>query len=837
MSLITLGEMLMAFYSNNFTLQLGFLGVALASLVSLFSNSVNSSAATDSSASDKHNSKTAVVSNFQGTDSGALAVFTPTGKEIGKCPLKHTSVVANISGYVNRVTVKQVFENPFKEKIEAVYTFPLSETAAVDDMLMKVGNRTIHGTIKRREEAQQLYDAAKSKGQLASLLNQERPNIFSQNVANIRPGDQIEVVLSYVDLLPYEQGTYSFVFPTVVGPRFIPGNPNGKQGQGRLPDTDQVPDASLITPVTAKKGERAGHDISIDVNINSGIAINNISSKLHEVAINKKSANSAHISLVNKNTIPNKDFVLTYDVASDKLQSGYLTHGKNGAGYFTIMVMPPKKAKPEQIAPKEMIFLIDCSGSQHGAPLDKAKETLSYIVEHMNANDTFQIISFNDNVAMFADKPQLFSESMKKKAKQFINKLEANGGTWMAPAVEKACAIPADNHRLRIVTFMTDGYVGNDFEVVDIVKKLRGQSRWFPFGTGNGVNRLLIDNMAKEGGGEAEYVLLNSAHDEVGKKFYDRIASPVLTDIKVDFHGLPVKEVYPSHVSDVWAEKPLYIKGRYTGARKGIITISGYAAGKPYKQDISIDLPTNENDNSSLGSIWARAKVDRLMSEDWLGAQKNSINKELKEEIVKTALEHHIMSQYTSFVAIEDKVVKGDKGEPRTIAVPVEMPDGVSYDMNICAEGRLSGVGGGLVRMRQMASSPKPYPGKSKAGLPVLEAPEPSQLVLEKRKSNCSPQLSDAEKDKQSYSKKASPALQTLFSQTAKHSFDIVNGTIGIKLIVKNTEASTLDALKKLGIKIVKIKNKEILCRVPISKLVLMAQLDEVISFDAAKVN
>ena len=207
----------MAFYSNNFTLQLGFLGVALESLVSLFSNSVNSSAATDSSASDKHNSKTAVVSNFQGTDSGALAVFTPTGKEIGKCPLKHTSVVANISGYVNRVTVKQVFENPFKEKIEAVYTFPLSETAAVDDMLMKVGNRTIHGTIKRREEAQQLYDAAKSKGQLASLLNQERPNIFSQNVANIRPGDQIEVVLSYVDLLPYEQGTYSFVFSNCSG--------------------------------------------------------------------------------------------------------------------------------------------------------------------------------------------------------------------------------------------------------------------------------------------------------------------------------------------------------------------------------------------------------------------------------------------------------------------------------------------------------------------------------------------------------------------------------------------------------------------------------------------
>ena len=638
---------------------------------------------------------------FAGANSGALAVFGPTGKELGNCPLKHTSVSADVSGYLSRVTVKQLFANPYKEKIEAIYTFPLSETSAVDEMLMKVGKRTIHGTIKKREEAKQIYDAAKARGNVASLLDQERTNIFTQSVANIMPGEEVEITIHYVDLLPYEAGNYSFVFPTVVGPRFIPGQAvTGKTGTGRVPNTDSVPDASKITPPIAPKGERAGHDIDIQVSIDSGVPLKDIESKVHEVDVQKTDATHAKVSLKNKNTLPNKDFVLSWGVAADKLQSGYLAHRDGGSGYFTLMMLPPKRVTPAEISPKEMIFLIDCSGSQSGPPLQKAKETLHYIIDHMNPNDTFQILSFNNNVTKFAPKPLHVNAEMKKRANEFIDQLQANGGTWMAPAVEEACAIPADENRLRIVSFMTDGFVGNDFEIIGMIKKLRKNSRWFPFGTGSSVNRMLIDGIAREGGGEAEYVLLNSPGPVVGKKFYDRISTPVLTDIKLDFHGMPVKEVFPHELADVWAEKPLYIKGRYTEPTAGTVTITGFAGGKPYKQDLAVNFPAAEKKNGVIASVWARAKVDRLMGEDWFGAQKGSVNPELKEEIIKTALDHHIMTQYTSFVAVEEKVVT-EGGKAKTVTVPVEVPEGVDRDMAYGDEGNM--LGSGTINMHRYA--------------------------------------------------------------------------------------------------------------------------------------
>lgn len=628
------------------------------------------------------NAKESKANKFGGQGSGTLMAMIGGGKTLGQCPLKHTSVTANISGYVSRVTVKQIFENPFKDKIEAIYTFPLSETGAVDDMKMKVGDRIIKGTIKKREDAKAIYDQAKANGQVASLLDQERTNIFTQSVANILPGNKIEVTIQYVDLLPYEAGRYTFAFPTVVGPRFIPGTTAvGKSGTGRIPDTDMVPDASKITPPVAAAGTRAGHDISIDVNIDSGVPISGINSKVHEVNIAQRGLTAAQISLTDKDTLPNKDFVLSWDVASDAVKSGYLTYkpSTTADGYFTLMVMPPKRVKPDQIQPKEMIFVIDCSGSQSGKPLDKCKETMRYIIEHMNANDTFQIIAFSNEARPLFAKPEKVSAEMKAKALKHINELQANGGTWMAPAVEQACKIPADEHRLRVVTFMTDGYVGNDFEILGMIKKLRDKSRWFSFGTGSSVNRMLIDGMAKEGGGEADYVLLNTSGNEVGKKFYDRISTPVLTDVELAWDGLSVKEVFPNELSDVWAERPLYIKGRYIKPGAGTVTISGYSGGKPYTEKLAVKFPENANGSESIASVWARAKVDRLMSEDYAGAQTGAVNKELKDEIVKVALDHHIMTQYTSFVAVEEKKVTKD-GVLKTVVVPVELPDGVDRE-------------------------------------------------------------------------------------------------------------------------------------------------------------
>ena len=603
--------------------------------------------------------------------SGTLLAMAGSGKELGQCPLKHTDVSCDIAGYVARVTVKQTFHNPYKDKIEALYTFPLSQQGAVDEMVMKVGERTIHGTIKKREEARQIYEQARANGQTASLLDQERSNIFSQSVANIEPGKDIEITIKYVETLNYDKGKYSFVFPTVVGPRFTPPTTNVEP----LSQTTTLPGEKQYV----KEGQRSGHDLSLNVHLNAGMAVSDLKSQLHEIKIENGGPGKADISLLDKNTIANRDFVLSWNVAQDNLKSGYLTYRDAAVdqnGYFTLMLVPPKRVSPDKIAPKEMIFVIDCSGSQSGPPLDKAKETMRYILDHMNADDTFQIIAFSDTTRTFAAQPEKVSEAMKEKAHKFISALQANGGTWMAPAVEEACKAPADQHRLRIVTFMTDGFVGNDLEILGMIKKLRGVSRWFPFGTGNSVNGMLIDGMAREGGGEADYVLLNSSGEAAGKKFYDRIASPVLTDIKIKIDGVKTAEVFPREVSDVWAEKPLYFKGKYTAGGAGTVTLSGFAAGQPYEQKLTVNFPQNNAANPGIASLWARAKVDRLMSEDYLGAQNGTPNKELKEEIVNTALAHHIITQYTSFVAVEEKNVTKN-GKFQTITVPLEMPDGL----------------------------------------------------------------------------------------------------------------------------------------------------------------
>jgi Ca-activated chloride channel homolog len=611
--------------------------------------------------------------------SGSLTVIEPDGKPGAACPLEHTSVNAEISGFVARVTVKQTFHNQSDKKIEAVYTFPLSASAAVDDMTMLVGKRLVKGTIKRREEARQIYERARERGHVASLLDQERPNIFTQSVANIGPGEKVEITIAYVEMLPYADGAFTFCFPMVVGPRFIPGDPAGSSGTGWARDTNQVRDASRITPPVAAKGTRAGHDIDLQVTINAGVLIGGVESKLHEISTEKKSDSKWVVSLSNKKEIPNRDFVLKYTVAGEQVRSGVLAHREGNEGYFTIVMIPPKRVKPDQVAPKEMIFVIDCSGSQRGLPLEKAKETMRYVIDKMNPDDTFNIIDFNHNARALFPEPKRNSRENREKALRYLQSLEANGGTWMGPAVEAVCKSPAAENRLRIVTFMTDGYVGNDFEIMSLVKKLRGKSRWFPFGTGNSVNRFLLDSMARVGGGEVEYILLKSPGKNVAEKFYRRIASPVLTDIAVSFDGVTVEDVYPRAVSDLWDGKPLVFKGRYTKPGKGRVTVRGFSGGKPYEQTLEVNLPDKDTGNAALASLWARAKVDDLMDGDWMGMQRGAPAAEIKEKIAKVALAHRIMTQFTSFVAVEETVVTVG-GKPTRVTVPVELPDGVSRE-------------------------------------------------------------------------------------------------------------------------------------------------------------
>ncbi|HEY9705917.1 MAG TPA: VIT domain-containing protein, partial [Allocoleopsis sp.] len=314
---------------------------------------------------------------------GGLFSQTKDGKK-QVFPLKHTEVKAKISGNVSRVEVTQTFENPFQNPLEAIYVFPLPDEAAVDEMEIKIGDRIIKGNIKKREEAKQIYDQAKREGRTAGLLEQERDNIFTQSLANIKPGEKIDVTIRYNESLSFEKGNYEFVFPMVVGPRYIPGNPipNSKG------DTDQVPDASRITPPVIKPGTRSGHDINVTVEIDAGMPINKITSTSHKINIDKSGQKSI-IKLEKGDNIPNKDLIVRYQVSGEKTEATVLTDQNEKGGHFAVYLIPAVEYKAKEIVPKDVVFLMDTSGSQSGDPIVKSQELMRRFINGLNPNDTF----------------------------------------------------------------------------------------------------------------------------------------------------------------------------------------------------------------------------------------------------------------------------------------------------------------------------------------------------------------------------------------------------------------------------------------------------------------
>jgi Ca-activated chloride channel family protein len=811
---------------------------------------------------------TAVVSPASEKDrgpGGSLNIIHPEVSPGSACPLEHTSVKAELSGFVARTRVTQVFKNPLDKKIEAVYTFPLSAQGAVDEMLMRVGDREIKGVIKKREEARRIYDEARQRGKTASLLDQERPNIFTQSVANIMPGETVEITIKYVEPLAFDDGAFTYSFPMVVGPRFIPRTAANEATAVR---GDGVPDAGRITPPVTPKGTRAGHDVDLTVTLHAPVPVSDITCPLHEVVIERPSPDRATVTLKNNREIPNRDFTLTYTAAGDRIHSGILTHKTGKRGFVTVVVIPPKRVAPEAIAPKEMVFVIDCSGSQAGWPLAKAKEAMKYFIDRMNPNDTFNIIDFNVGARQLFSKARKNSPETRKLALEYLEGLEARGGTWMGDAVAAVCKVPPPEHRLRIVTFMTDGYVGNDFEIIGLVKKLRGNSRWFPFGTGNSVNRFLLEGMARVGGGEPEYVLLNTPAEEAAKRFYDRIASPALTDAKIEAEGVTLEEISPAQPNDLWARKPLIFTARYKAPGQGTLIVRGFSGGKPYEERLAVTLPEREEDNAALASLWARAKVEALMDEDMFGAQRGAVTEEIRSQIVNIALEHKIITQYTSFVAVEETVIKVG-GEPVKIVVPVEMPDGVSRE-GVFGEtdGSAKGTGGAgdkdggflLGKLRAAARfSVAPFSeritapatssqGRAGAGASSLAPHKASANGMERKKANDRERNANGDVASEAAAKMA-PELTKLLElirkgydiQKAAHEAGVTldEGCVLLHIVFKGEADTAVALMEKAGLRVIftAAAGKTVLGKALPDKLEKLAKLERVMFLRPASPN
>jgi Ca-activated chloride channel homolog len=481
-----------------------------------------------------------------------------------------------------------------------------------------------------------------------------------------------------VQNLNYEHGAYEFVFPMVVGPRYIPGIPIGNQAGGRLPDTTRFPDGSRISPPITPEGTRAGHDISLAVALDAGVPIQDIRSATHDIDVDRTSATTATVKLKNEAEIPNKDFILKYDVAGSELSDGILFHSsKDRGGFFSLILEPPARFPEHDVAPKELVFVLDTSGSMMGFPIEKAKEVIDLALDGLYPGDTFNLITFSGDTHILFPEPVYPTAESLRKAEAFLASRSGSGGTEMMKAIRAALAPSDSQDHVRIVCFLTDGYVGNDMEIIAEVQK-HPNARVFSFGIGNAVNRFLLSKMAEVGRGEVEFVTLADKAEASAHRFYERIRAPLLTDVSIDWGKLPVTDVYPSRLPDLFASKPLVITGRYTAPIQSTIQLRGHRAGMSFKRDIDLNFTAEAPQHDVLASLWARTKIEDLMSQDWRGMQTGTPAGLLREQITQLGLDYRLMTQFTSFVAVEERTVMQD-GKPRRVQVPVEMPEGVSY--------------------------------------------------------------------------------------------------------------------------------------------------------------
>ena len=614
-----------------------------------------------------------------GPGSGALLAHVPAGRGSGAIevplPLEHTAVDAVINGYISTVSVRQRFGNPFSSKIEASYLFPLPEKAAVSEFLMIIGERRIRGILREKEEAKAIYQAARSQGYRASLLEQRRPNVFEQKVANIEPGKSIDVDIKYFHTLAYEDGHYSFVFPTVVGPRYnAPGTFDPIIPAARSAGAGT--NAGAVVPYLGPN-ERSAHDLSIDVQIHAGVELERLWSS-HEIVATQSSPDSASVRLANRATLPNRDFILNFEVAGETIKSNLLTYADpvTGQGYFTLMMYPPATVERLARRPMEMVFVVDCSGSMNGTPLEQAKAAVSAALGHLHPEDTFQIIRFSDDSSRFGFAPVPATTANVAKARRYLRQLSGTGSTQMIEGVRAALDFPHDDRRLRFVSFMTDGYIGNETDIIGAVHERLGASRVFSFGVGSSVNRFLLERMAKVGRGAVAYLGPQDSGADVMSAFFNRISHAALTDLEIDWGSMSVSDVYPHRLPDLFVGRPLVVTGKYLGT-PSVVTVSGRVAENV--RNFEVGNFDSGAENAPVAKIWARLRIADLSDRQ---ATAGDPYGEVRSLILGTALEHQLMSQYTSFVAVDSsRRTDGEYGTTVEQALPV--PDGVRYDTTV----------------------------------------------------------------------------------------------------------------------------------------------------------
>ena len=580
---------------------------------------------------------------------------------IDQLPLESVEVSVSIAGVIANVEVKQVYTNEGLRPIEAIYVFPGSTRAAVHGMRMTVGNRLLEARIAERQQAREDYEQAVSEGRTASLLELQRPNVFQMNVGNILPGDVIEVELNYVELLVPEDGIYEFVFPTVVGPRY------SETTAGDATNWDTW----LETPYQ-HEGEESLYDYDINVQLNAGMPIADVSSPSHDVEITQPDEAGVRIALSNRENAGTKDYILRYNLRGNEVESGVLLYAGEEEKFFLVMMEPPARITDSEIPPREYFFVLDVSGSMAGFPLDTAKIFLLQLLNRLNLADAFNVITFSGgSELLFESSVPAIPENIQIAADR-ITRLHGGGGTRLYSALEHVYSLPVrDEGGARSIVTITDGYVGAEAAVFDLIRDNLDHSNFFSAGIGSSINRFLIEGMAYSGMGEPLVVTQPAEAERNVDRFVSYIQNPVLTQIQVTFEGIDAYDIEPPTIPDLFAQRPIIVFGKYQGEASGRIHVSGMTPAGPYERTFELNPDMENNPNEALRYLWARHRIRTLA--DYIGLLPSP---ELIALVTSLGLEYNLLTAYTSFIII-DTIIRNEDGSPVTVTQPLPMPQGV----------------------------------------------------------------------------------------------------------------------------------------------------------------
>ena len=605
----------------------------------------------------------------QDAEAGTLLVRTSDHGQLRPMPTLATDVNINVTGMIARSTVTQHFGNPTDQWLEGIYVFPLSESAAVDTLLMKIGERVIIGEIEERVKAKKIYEEAKKAGKKASLLEQERPNIFTTSVANIGPGEVVSITIEYQEDLRYSQGEFSLRFPMVVGPRYIPGTQTitGFSGTGWSEDTNQVPDASRITPPVADPSKGPINPVSIRVHIDAGFPIH-VNSPSHDIQVTQDS--SGTLIALEEQTVPaDSDFVLEWRPrVGDAPNAALFSDVFQGDTYALLMLMPPSDpdATVERL-PRETIFVIDTSGSMDGTSIRQAKEALRLALRRLAPEDSFNLIQFNSTASRLHTSSQPATQKNIDRAVRYVNNLDAGGGTEMMDALRFALRQTAEINKVRQVIFITDGEVGHESALFSYIKKNLGRSRLFTVGIGSAPNSHFMTKAAEYGSGSFTYIGSTTEVQRKMGELFSKLESPVLSQIVIDWKGQKA-EHWPKYIPDLYLGEPVVIAAKLPklGADVGI---HGWRGGKPWAVDFKLE---GGSTHAGIDRLFARRKIDSLNSRLLDGANADAV----RAEIVAIGLNHHLVTKHTSLVAVEQVVSRPQDQSLKSSALPTNLPKG-----------------------------------------------------------------------------------------------------------------------------------------------------------------